>query len=91
MEAANIQNLFNSLREFSEVSVDLKGEKFIGLTLNWKYEKREVHLSMQDILGKHYNVFNIQHQVNCRVHHTLAIHSNVEQLCNKQSKKICPS
>ena len=40
------QHLISVLREHYEVAEDWKGEKYSGITLDWDYVKREVHLSM---------------------------------------------
>ena len=40
------EHLMSVLKEFPDLTEDWKGEKYIELTLDWDYEKREVHLSM---------------------------------------------
>ena len=39
-------HLINILKEHYELSEDWKGTKFIGLTLEWDYPSRKVHISM---------------------------------------------
>jgi hypothetical protein len=46
------QHLVSCLKEDYDISEDWKGEKYIGLTLEWDYEKREVHLSMPGYISK---------------------------------------
>ena len=40
------QHLVNILRKHYDISEDWEGTKYIGLTLDWDYERREVHVSM---------------------------------------------
>jgi len=46
------QHLVSVLRQHYDISTDWKGEKYIGLTLDWDYERREVHLSMPGYIAK---------------------------------------
>ena len=39
-------HLISVLSEFYTVAVDWKGEKYSGITLDWDYDKRQVHMSM---------------------------------------------
>ena len=39
-------HLIEVLKGFYDVSEDWKGEKYAGITMDWDYEKRQVHLSM---------------------------------------------
>ena len=51
-----------------EISVDMTGSRFIGLTIDWDYEKREVHLFMPGYVAKalkrfhHQKTTKLQHQ-----------------------------
>ena len=36
----------DALKENYTISVDWEGEKYVGLKLDWDYDKREVHMSM---------------------------------------------
>ncbi len=40
------QHLVSVLEKHYKISTDWEGKKYIGLTLDWDYGKREVHLSM---------------------------------------------
>ena len=40
------QHLLSALEEDYECKADWKGTRYIGLTLDWDYENREVHISM---------------------------------------------
>ena len=40
------RHLKGVLEEFYEVATDWEGKKYIGLTLDWDYEQREVHVSL---------------------------------------------
>jgi hypothetical protein len=46
------QHLIDSLTPFYSITVDKEGKRFIGLTLDWDYEKREVHVSMPGYVKK---------------------------------------
>jgi len=45
-------HLVSMLLKHYNISTDWKGEKYIGLTLDWDYERREVHLSMPGYVAK---------------------------------------
>lgn len=45
-------HLINALEKFYEITIDWTGSKYIGLTLNWDYENRKVHLSMPGYIQK---------------------------------------
>ena len=42
------QHLIDTVSEFYDVKVEDKGKRYLGLTLDWDYEKQKVHLSMPD-------------------------------------------
>jgi hypothetical protein len=42
----HVMHLFSILKEHYELSEDWKGTKFIGLTLEWDYSGRKVHISI---------------------------------------------
>ena len=42
----HVMHLISILKEHYEISEDWKGTKFIGLTLEWDYSGRKVHISM---------------------------------------------
>ena len=46
------RHLLKVLKEHYELSVDWSGTKFIGLTLDWDYANRAVHLSMPGYIEK---------------------------------------
>ena len=39
-------HLVAALKETYDIEVDEKGEKYVGISLDWDYENGEVHLSM---------------------------------------------
>ena len=45
-------HLMDIIRKHYKMTEDWKGEKYIGLTLDWDYERREVHLSMPGYVAK---------------------------------------
>ncbi|KAL7476408.1 hypothetical protein ACHAW6_002274 [Cyclotella cf. meneghiniana] len=48
----NAMHLIDSLKEYYTISEDLGGNKYIGLTLDWDYEGKQVHLSMPGYADK---------------------------------------
>ena len=46
------QHLVSALKEHYDIEEDWQGKKYIGLTLDWDYDKREVHLSMPGYVEK---------------------------------------
>ena len=46
------QHLVSVLEDHYDITTDWKGEKYIGLTLDWDYDRREVHLSMPGYIKK---------------------------------------
>ena len=42
----DVHHLMGALKRHYEITDDWKGEKYIGITLDWDYERRQVHLSM---------------------------------------------
>ena len=49
---AHANHLIQALKKDYNISEDWKGQKYCGLTLDWDYEKREVHLSMPGYVEK---------------------------------------
>ena len=47
----HVHHLISALKDYA-ITTDWKGEKYIGLTLDWDYDRREVHLSMPGYVGK---------------------------------------
>ena len=48
----NTNHLIQVLEEHYNISKDWKGTKYCGLSLDWDYKKREVHLSMPGYVEK---------------------------------------
>jgi hypothetical protein len=46
------------LEKHYDVTVDLEGEEFVKIQLDWDYENRTVHLSMAPYLQKALRQFN---------------------------------
>ncbi len=46
------RHLMNILKEHYKIKTGWTGRKYIGLTLDWDYECREVHLSIPDYVKK---------------------------------------
>ena len=48
----HVMHLIKSLKEHYEVEEDWEGRRYLGITLDWDYKKREVHLSMPDYVAR---------------------------------------
>ena len=48
----NAMHLINILKEHYEISEDWSGEKYIGITFDWDYRNRKVHLTMPGYIAK---------------------------------------
>ena len=51
-------HLFDVLNKFYGIKTDWEGKRYLGITLDWDYTKREVHLSMPDTLQRYSFVSN---------------------------------
>ena len=52
------QHLLDTLKKDYECKEDWKGKRFAGLTLDWDYEKREVHITMPGYVHEALQRFN---------------------------------
>ena len=52
------EHLASVLKKFYSVTEEWKGDRYIGIDLDWDYEKRQVHLSMRDYVKKALKQFN---------------------------------
>ena len=52
------QHLINALQEHYQITIDWTGGKYIGITLDWDYAGRKVHLTMPNYLAKALERFN---------------------------------
>jgi hypothetical protein len=48
----NADHLVSVLQEEYEIDIDWEGTRYIGLTLDWDYSQRKVHLSMPGYITK---------------------------------------
>ena len=55
-------NLINVLKKHYTVTEDCEGEKYGGITLDWDYTKRQVHLLMPEYVKKKWATSNHQPQ-----------------------------
>ena len=60
------QHLKETLRQDYAVTTDWTGKRYIGITLDWDYKRRQVHLSMPKYAKKALKQF--QHILNKRQH-----------------------
>jgi hypothetical protein len=54
----DVHHLMGALKRHYEITDDWKGEKYIGITLDWDYERRQVHLSMPGYVKRALQQFN---------------------------------
>jgi hypothetical protein len=47
------QHLINTMKQDYKIKEDWDGNQYLGITLDWDYKKREVHLSMPVMSKKH--------------------------------------
>jgi hypothetical protein len=45
-------HLIKTLKEHYEVELDWEGRCYVGITIDWDYKKREVHLSMPEYVAR---------------------------------------
>lgn len=55
---ANAQRLIDALQEDYQITIDWTGGKYIGITFDWGYSRRKVHLTMPKYLAKALERFN---------------------------------
>ena len=60
VEKENAMHLINILRQHYEIVIDWTGSKYIGLTFDWDYANRRVHLSMPKYIDKALERFQIE-------------------------------
>ena len=64
----DVNHLIQALKQDYEIEEDWKGTRYLGITLDWDYKKREVHLSMPGYVERalarfgHLIPKNLQHQ-----------------------------
>jgi hypothetical protein len=54
---ADAQHLIDALQEDYQITIDWTGAKYIGITLDWDYVRRKVHLTMPKYIAKGYTGF----------------------------------
>ena len=56
----DLDHLITSLEKYYDVAVDKSGKEFVKINLDWDYENRRVHLSMQPYLQKALRQFGVE-------------------------------
>ena len=54
----DVHHLMSALKKNYEITDDWKGAKYIGITLDWDYARRQVHLSMPGYVKRALKQFN---------------------------------
>ena len=62
----DVEHLKSVIEQDYTVTVDWIGNRYIRITLNWEYKRRQVHLSMPNYLKKALKLF--QHEVQREQH-----------------------
>jgi hypothetical protein len=60
-------HLISILKQHYEISEDWTGSKYIGITFDWDYANRRVHLSMPGYISKALNDLGMSVQGDCRI------------------------
>lgn len=71
--------VYVTLKEYCTISVDWGGTKYGGLTLDWDYDVKEVHLSMPGYVEKALEQFGYDNQGKDKTNHMSTSHPNMEQ------------
>ncbi len=75
------QHLKNAIEKHYKLTCDLTGKQYIGITLDWDYHERHVHLSMPNYMQKALKQF--QHKVG-KLQHTLYQSAPIQYGAKKQ-------
>ena len=87
----DVHHLMGALKKNYEITDDWKGEKYIGITLDWDYERRQVHLSMLGYVKKALQQFNhIQPHRSARTCRISMCRSGTAQSNNMQRLELTP-
>ena len=62
----NAMHLINILHQYYEIAIDWTGLKYIGLTFDWDYPNRRVHLSMPKYIEKALKRFQVETPKRCQ-------------------------
>jgi len=92
----HVKHLIKSLKEHYKAEEDWEGWRYLGITLDWDYKKREVHLSMPDHVERalvrfdHPTPDKPQHQPH---QHTIPVYGATVQYAKLEdtSKRLSPS
>ena len=88
----DVDNLKTTLEHNYSVTVDWMGKRYIGITLDWDYEQKRVHLSMPNCVKKALQLF--QHKNTTGTTRTTSMHPNCiwsQSTIRKASSKITNS
>ena len=81
------KHLATVLKEHYEIEEDWSGSKYIGLTLDWDYQRGQVHLSMPSYVSKLYKNSSMKHRDEHKTHRIHIPHQNMEL---KSNMWTCP-
>ena len=83
----DVEELLEILKNHCDITVDWMGSKYVGLTIDWEYNKGRVHLSMPGHIAKAIKGLKVKHHLKSNI---LSIHTKyllLEQSNNLQKKK----
>ena len=77
----NAMHLISILKQHYEISEDWTGSKYIGITFDWDYANKRVHLSMPGYISKALQRFGheMRGREDCRILPILTLHQHTEQ------------
>jgi hypothetical protein len=78
----HVHHLLQVLRQDYEIEEDWEGTRYLGITLDWDYTKREVHLSMPGYVEKALARFSTKSPRNLKTNHTSTQSQCMEPLSN---------
>ena len=81
----DLDHLIGVLRKYYNVKVDMTGQEYWKIELDWDYDNRQVHLSMERYLKKALAQFGIQSQKSCKICCIHTFHQSTEQKNNSLS------
>jgi hypothetical protein len=82
----DVTHLQNVIEQNYTVTADWTGNRYIGITLDWDYKRRRVHLSMPNYVKKALSCSNTKYKKN-NTHHIHALQSYMELRYNMQSRQ----
>ena len=52
VQQSDLDHLINTLQKYYDVSIDMTGQEYVKINLDWDYHNQKFHLSMEPYLQK---------------------------------------